>query len=73
MKPETAPEDPTERELFETIKSTYTFALEPEQHAMIKELRSHLASIPIGERKALIDSIESAVGQNIEEVSEYDL
>jgi len=73
MEPEAAPEDPAERELFETIKATYTFVLEPEQHAMIKELRSHLTSIPIGERKALIDRIENAVGQNIEDVSEYDL
>ena len=63
---ETGAEDPAERELFETIRATYTFALEPEQHAMIKELRSHLSTISVEERLALIDAVESAIGQNIE-------
>ena len=39
----TTAEDPAERKLFETIRATYALALEPEQHAMIKELRSQPA------------------------------
>lgn len=66
-----SPEDPTERGLFETIKSTYAFALEPEQQAMIKELRYRLPTIPAEERIALIDSIENAVGQNLEEELDF--
>jgi len=72
MRSEETTEDPAEREIFEIIKSTYPLALEPEQHAMIKELRSQLGTISVDERIALIDAIESAVGQNIEE-QEYDL
>jgi len=72
VEPEQAHENPAERELFETIKATYAFALEPEQHAMVKELRSHLSTIPPGERAALIDAVESAIGQNIEG-EEFDL
>ena len=59
-------EDPAERELFETIKGTYALAEEPEQHAMIKELRFHLPTIPSGERMGLIDNIENAIGRNME-------
>jgi hypothetical protein len=58
-------EDPAERELFETIKGTYALTEEPEQHAMIKELR-RLTTISSGERRSLIDAIENAVGQNVE-------
>ena len=72
MEPAPAHENPAERELFETIKSTYTFALEPEQQAMVKELRSRLSTIAIGERVALINAVESAIGQNIEG-EEFDL
>ncbi len=64
-------EDPAERELFETIKATYTFALEPEQQAMIKQLRASLPTIPAAERAALIDAVENAIGQNIE-AEEFD-
>jgi hypothetical protein len=39
---------------------------------MVKELRSHLSTISPGERAALIDAVESAIGQNIEG-DEYDL
>ena len=46
--------------------------LEPEQHAMIKELRFHLPTIPFGERMVLIDDIENAISQNIEG-REFDL
>jgi hypothetical protein len=67
VKPGETTEDPAEREIFETIKSTYTFALAPEQNAMIKELRSQLATIPARERTVLINDIENAIGQNIEE------
>jgi hypothetical protein len=66
-----SPEDPAERGLFDTIKSTYALALEPEQQAMIKELRHRLPTIPAEERMALIDSIENAVGQNLEEELDY--
>jgi hypothetical protein len=72
MKPQETSEDPAEREIFETIKSTYSLALEPEQHAMIKQLRSHLATISVDERVALINAIERSVGQNIEEEQELD-
>ena len=66
MTPEPHREDPAERELFETIKGTYALAEEPEQHAMIKELRFHLPTIPSGERMGLIDNIENAIGRNME-------
>jgi len=72
VEPARAPEDPAEREIFETIKATYAFALEPEQQAMVKQLRTHLSTIPVGERVALIDAVESAIGQNIEG-EEFDL
>ncbi len=72
MEPEQPKEDPAERELFETIKATYALALEPEQHAMIKELRFHLPTISFGERMVLIDDIENAISQNIEG-REFDL
>ena len=39
---------------------------------MIKELRSRLGTIPFDERTSLINDIENAVGQNIEE-EEFDL
>ncbi len=64
-------EDPAERTLFETIRETYALALEPEQHAMIRQLRSHLPTVPADERNALIADIERSVGQNIEEELEY--
>jgi len=66
VEPEQPKEDPAERELFETIKGTYALVQEPEQHAMIKELRFHLPTISSGERMVLIDDIENAVSQNIE-------
>lgn len=61
-------EDAAEREIFETIKATHAFALEPEQRAMIKELRSNLATISSDERMALINDIENSIGQNLEEL-----
>jgi hypothetical protein len=66
MAPDQPKEDPAERELFETIKGTYALAEEPEQHAMIKELRSQLTTISAGERMALIDAIENGISQNME-------
>jgi len=66
VEPEQPKEAAAERELFETIKSTYALAEEPEQRAMIKQLRSHLPTIPSSELMSLIDEIESAVGQNVE-------
>lgn len=66
-----AVENPAERGLFETIKETYALALEPEQHAMIRQVRSHLPTVPVDERNALIADIERSVGQNIEEEPEY--
>lgn len=65
------PEDPAERELFETISATYALALEPEQHAMVKQLRDHLRTIPQEERLGLINSIQEAIGRNLEEEFEY--
>jgi hypothetical protein len=64
--PERQREDPAERELFETIKGTYALVEEPEQRAMIKELRSKLTTISSGERMSLIDAIENAISQNME-------
>lgn len=66
MAPEQQKEDPAERELFETIKGTYALVEEPEQRAMIKELRSKLTTISSGERMSLIDAIENAISQNME-------
>ena len=66
MAPEQPREDPADRELFETIKGTYGLAEEPEQHAMIKELRFRLPTISAGERMVLIDAIENAISRNME-------
>ena len=66
-----AAEDAAERTLFETISQTYALALEPEQQAMIRQLRSHLQSVPADERNALIADIERSVGQNLEEELEF--
>ena len=66
MAPEQPKEDPAERELFETIKGTYALVEEPEQRAMIKELRSKLTTISSGERMSLIDAIENGISQNME-------
>ena len=64
-------EDPRERELFKTIRQTYVLALEPEQRAMIRELRVRMGTVPAVERMALIDDIERSVGQNIEEELDF--
>ena len=66
MVPEQQGKDTAERELFETIKGTYALAEAPEQHAMIKELRSRLTTISSAERMSLIDAIENSIGQNVE-------
>jgi hypothetical protein len=63
-------EDPAERGLFETMKATYLLALEPEQHAMINQLRK-MPTIPLEERRALISDIENSVGQKLEEDVEF--
>jgi len=63
-------EDPTERGLFETIRSTYALALEPEQHAMINQLR-RMPTISAEDRRQLINDIENAVGQNLEDEREF--
>ncbi len=64
-------EDAAERQLFETMKSTYSSAAQPEQHAMIAQLRSGLPTIPSLERMQLIDAIENAVGRGLEEADEF--
>ena len=64
-------EDPADRTMFETIRETYALALEPEQQAMIRQLRSHLRTVPAHERNALIADIERSVGQDLEEELEY--
>lgn len=66
MAPQQQGEDPAERELFETIKGTYPLAEEPEQRAMIKELRSGLSTISSDERLSLINAVENAIGRNLE-------
>ena len=68
---EQAQEDPAERELFETIRTTYALALEPEQHAMVNELRDDLRTIRWEERSELINDIQNAIGQNLEEEFEF--
>ena len=65
-------EDPAERELFETIKATYALALEPEQHAMVRQLRHRLPTISAEERMELIDDIHNSIGQNVEEEQAFD-
>jgi hypothetical protein len=65
-------EDPAQRQLFDTIASTYALASEPEQRAMITELRSrHLRSIPEQERERLIDDIRTAVGRDLEDEQDF--
>jgi hypothetical protein len=64
-------EDPAQRELFETIKATYALVLQPEQHAMVKELRTRMPTISFEERTELIDDIQNAIGQNLEEELEF--
>lgn len=66
MEPKSPQEDPTERALFETIRTTYAFALQPEQQAMVKELRHQLMTISAEERMGLIDDIENAISQDVE-------
>ncbi len=56
-----------QRELFDTIKATYPVALEQEQHAMIRQLRSHLPTVSEAMRTTLIDDIERSIGQAVEE------
>ena len=68
---EQATEDAAEREIFETIRTTYPLALEPEQHAMIRELRDQLQSIPDQQRLGLINEIQKVIGRNLEE--EYEI
>ena len=60
-------EDPAERGIFETIKATYALALEPEQQAMVQELRTRLPTISLEERMALVDDIQNSIGQNLQE------
>jgi hypothetical protein len=71
VKDEPLREDLAERELFETIRTTYALALEPEQQAMIKELRNKLGTIPQWERVELINDIETVIGQNLEEEFDF--
>ena len=60
-------EDAADRELFETIKATYSLALEPEQHAMVRQLQNGMRTVPQQERMSLIDGIRNAIGQNLED------
>jgi len=55
-----------ESEIFETIKATYALALEPEQRAMVGQLRDHLSTIPYSQRMSLIDDIERQIGASLE-------
>lgn len=58
--------DRDDRAIFDTIAETYRLAPEPEQRAMVVELRDKLPAIPAGERESLIDAIERAIGENLE-------
>ena len=60
-------EDPAERELFETIRTTYPLALEQEQHAMVTELKDNMSTIPLEERVELINDIQQSIGRIVEE------
>ena len=73
MAPPQSADDPAQRQLFDTIKSTYPLASEAELRAMVQEVKHHLPTISAGEREALIDSIENAIGQNLEDDREFDL
>ncbi len=64
-------DDATQWELYDTIATTYPLALEQEQHAMIRQLRSHLPAVPQRQRMALIDRIERSIGQNLEEEVDF--
>ena len=55
-----------ESEIFETIKATYAFAPEPEQRAMVRQLRDRLPTIAEDQRMSLIDSIEREIGVGLE-------
>lgn len=68
---EPAAEDRAQRGLFETIKATDELASEPEQHAMVNELRTRMPTISFEERMELIDDIHNAIGQNLEEELEF--
>ena len=71
MEHEPAKESPAEREIFETIRTTYALAGEPEQHAMVKELRDQLRTIPDEERLELIGDIQNVLRRNLEEEFEF--
>ena len=66
MKPDRPDEGSADRELFEMIEQTFPLVAEPEQQAMVQQLRSGLPSIPLRERQALIDRIQAAIGENLE-------
>ena len=53
------------------FRTTYALALEPEQHAMVNELRDDLRTIRWEERLELINDIQNAIGQNLEEEFEF--
>ena len=58
-------DDAVERRRFAAIKVNYEGASEPEQQAMLNELRFKLSTIPLGERTELISEIQSEIGQKM--------
>jgi hypothetical protein len=58
--------DPADEEIFAAIEATYASAAEPEQRAMLKELRHGLPAIPAARRTVLIDAIERSIRENLE-------
>ena len=55
-----------DEEIFGTIQASYASASEPEQRAMVQELRHRLSTIPLDRRMSLIDAIERSIGENLE-------
>ena len=61
--------EPTENsrddeKIFDTIEASYASAPEPEQQAMVQELRHRLSTVPLERRMSLIDAIERSIGEN---------
>ena len=52
--------------IFGAIEASYGSASEPEQQAMVQELRHRLSTIPLDRRMSLIDAIERSIGENLE-------
>jgi cystathionine beta-lyase family protein involved in aluminum resistance len=58
-------EDAEQRRRFMIIKVTHESAPEPEQQAMLNELRFKLSTVPLGERTEMISNIQFEIGQRM--------